>query len=91
MLICSAKTIRAWDQWTIVQEPIPSVDLMERAAGACASWITDHFPRDTPFAIFCGPGNNGGDGLALARMLVAMGWKVRTYILEGLGKASRTT
>ena len=88
MLICSAKTIRAWDQWTIEHEPIPSIDLMERAAGACAAWISDHLSQATPLSIFCGPGNNGGDGLALARMLAGMGWQVNTYYVEGFGQAS---
>jgi NAD(P)H-hydrate epimerase len=81
MLICSAKTIRAWDQYTIEQEPISSIDLMERAAEACAGWIRNNLPRDISFTVFCGPGNNGGDGLALARMLDEKGHPVRVFLL----------
>jgi ADP-dependent NAD(P)H-hydrate dehydratase / NAD(P)H-hydrate epimerase len=88
MLICSAKTIRAWDQWTIEQEPIPSIALMERAARVCTHWILDHFPPDTPLTIFCGPGNNGGDGLAIARLLAEMNRTPRVFYLDNITKAS---
>jgi NAD(P)H-hydrate epimerase len=81
MKIFSAARIREWDAFTIEHEPISSVSLMERAAAACFSWITDRFPDAKELAIFCGSGNNGGDGLALARMLLAAGWPVNVFIL----------
>lgn len=81
MKIFSAAQIRNWDAYTIAQEPVSSVNLMERAAAACYDWIVLHYPaRD--FKIFCGKGNNGGDGLAIARMLLNNGKKVTVYILE---------
>jgi NAD(P)H-hydrate epimerase len=82
MKIFSAVQIRQWDAYTILNEPISSVNLMERAAAACFSWIIKHFSSNS-FTIFCGTGNNGGDGLAVARMLLKNGYEVDIYILEG--------
>ncbi len=55
---------------------------MERAAAACCAWITKHFSIDHSFKIFCGKGNNGGDGLAIARLLIENGYRVVVYILQ---------
>lgn len=81
--IFSAEQIRRADQDTIKAEPIASVDLMERAANACVNWIVQQYTPDTSFAIFCGPGNNGGDGLAIARLLHARNYSVTVYDLTG--------
>lgn len=81
--IFSAEQIRRADQDTIKTEPIASVDLMERAANACVDWITARYAHDTSFVIFCGPGNNGGDGLAIARLLQARKYPVTVYDLTG--------
>ncbi|MEO6150161.1 MAG: NAD(P)H-hydrate dehydratase [Mucilaginibacter sp.] len=62
--------IREADAFTIANEPIASVDLMERAAKAFVGWFINHFPvKDKGITVYCGTGNNGGDGLAIARML----------------------
>lgn len=55
---------------------------MERASGRCFQWISSQPWQDRHHKIFCGKGNNGGDGLAIARMLVQSGYKVSIYILE---------
>ncbi len=81
MKIFSAATIREWDAYTIQHEPISSLDLMERAAAACVGWMTDRFQEPKECAIFCGSGNNGGDGLAIARLLLEAHWPVRVFIL----------
>ena len=80
MQILTSDQIRAWDEFTIQHEPIASVDLMERAAATCYKWIQHHF-EGKKFSIFCAKGNNGGDGLAIARMLSA-NHSVTVYILE---------
>ena len=82
MKIFSAKQIRQWDQYTIAHEPIASLDLMERAATACFEWIKKNCDLTSTFTIFCGTGNNGGDGLAIARMLQEAKIKVKVYILK---------
>jgi ADP-dependent NAD(P)H-hydrate dehydratase / NAD(P)H-hydrate epimerase len=82
MKLFSAEEIRAWDQYTIQQEPISSINLMERAAGKCVDWLERNNYTDKPFHIFCGKGNNGGDGLAIARMLSERNQSVTVHILE---------
>jgi hydroxyethylthiazole kinase-like uncharacterized protein yjeF len=82
MKILNAQQIREWDQYTIQHEPVSSIGLMERAAGKCLEWLEENNLLENPFAIFCGKGNNGGDGLAIARMLLERQCKVSVHILE---------
>ena len=82
MRILTSSQVREWDQFTIDHEPILSIDLMERAARTCTDWILQHYPSQKTFVVFCGKGNNGGDGLAIARMLTGHGIEVSVYILE---------
>ncbi len=78
--ILSVEQIRALDAWTIEHEPIASLDLMERAAHAFKNWFVEHYPnRRRPVRIFCGPGNNGGDGLAAARLLAQDFYEVEVW------------
>ncbi len=76
MNILSSEQMRKVDQLTQLNEPISSYDLMERAAQALASEITQQMGQEVPFHIICGKGNNGGDGLALARILFNNGYRV---------------
>lgn len=69
MKILSTEKIREADRYTIEHEPIASIDLMERAANALMPWLMERLNKDHKVNIFCGMGNNGGDGLALARLL----------------------
>lgn len=82
MKIFSAAQIKAWDEYTIHHEPIASIDLMERAAQECVLWLGVHLQKDKQVYIFCGPGNNGGDGLAIARLLLEKGVTIHVYIAE---------
>ena len=82
MKILSAAQIREWDQYTIHHEPVSSIELMERAAGHCVDWLEENNFLQYPFAVFCGKGNNGGDGLAIARMLLQKQCVVSVHILE---------
>src|SRR5579871_5758941 len=82
MQILSSEQIRKWDEFTIQEEPISSIDLMERAAGKCFDWLVNNHYHNRSFSVFCGKGNNGGDGLAIARMLDAAGYSVNVFILE---------
>lgn len=78
----TAEQIRRWDQFTIENEPVSSIDLMERAASRCVEWLVQHGLHKKNFLIFCGKGNNGGDGLAIARLLLQRGTPVEVHILE---------
>ena len=82
MKIFSSEQIKNWDAFTIKNEPVSSIDLMERAARAGTDWILQNFNTQKKFKIFCGKGNNGGDGLAIARMLIKSNCKVSVYIVE---------
>jgi NAD(P)H-hydrate epimerase len=88
MYILGRQQIREWDQYTITHEPIASVDLMERAALACTGWIEAKPWTEKPFFIFCGKGNNGGDGLAIARQLFLRGYSVSVFLLEAERKGT---
>ena len=82
MQLLTAAAIRQWDEYTIQNEPVSSIDLMERAAAKCVEWLDMNGFLPGAFHIFCGKGNNGGDGLAMARMLFKRNGKVKVYILE---------
>lgn len=86
--ILSAKQIRELDAYTIKHEPIPSIDLMERACRAFCSWFTTHFDTRYTVGIVCGSGNNGGDGLGIARMLLDWNYSVKVWVVEGAGRES---
>jgi len=82
MKILNANQIRELDAYTIQQEPVSSVDLMERASLAFADWFTNNFDTAKPIHVFCGKGNNGGDGLAISRILVGKGYAVQVFVVE---------
>ena len=81
MKIFPSSSIKKLDAYTIENEPIASIDLMERAATVLTKAITDRWNTETPVTIFAGPGNNGGDALAVARMMAEKGYKI--FIIGG--------
>lgn len=78
--IYTAETIRKWDAFTIENEPISSLDLMERAALRFFEKIVPIAKNYKCVHVICGNGNNGGDGLAIARMLFHAGFEVKTWV-----------
>jgi len=80
MKIFSVQQVQKWDAFTIDKEGISSIKLMERAAVSCFGWIVQNFDEFYCFKIFCGKGNNGGDGLALARLLNSIKYQVSVFI-----------
>ena len=87
MKIFRADQVREIDAYTIKNEPVRSIDLMERAASRLAGWYVRHFHTNRKVVIFAGPGNNGGDALAIARMLADRQFRVECYLLR-FGKLS---
>ncbi|MGH1435314.1 MAG: NAD(P)H-hydrate dehydratase [Lewinella sp.] len=86
--ILSAAQIRILDQQTISLEPISSYDLMERASRTFVQqYQKEYTDLDQQTLIVCGPGNNGGDGLAIARMLYEASYEVSVLVVN-LGKSS---
>ncbi|CAH0162608.1 NAD(P)H-hydrate dehydratase [Chryseobacterium sp. Bi04] len=88
MKIFTTEQIRNWDQASISNESITSVQLMERASMAVAGWISENCKNHKKVAVFCGNGNNGGDGLAVARMLYTKGFDVDVFVHDPKGKLS---
>ncbi len=82
MKIFTSTQIHELDQYTIEHEPISSIDLMERAAKAITLAIADTWTTFTPVVVFAGPGNNGGDALAVSRMLAEKGYTVSVYLFN---------
>ena len=88
MKIFTAAQIRELDKYTIEHEPIRSIDLMERVARTLTAAIMARWSVDVPVVVFAGPGNNGGDALAVARMLADQNYQVQTYLFNISGKLS---
>ncbi len=88
MKIFRCDQIKDIDEYTIKHEPVSSIDLMERASGEIFKWIESRFDRSNKFLIFVGPGNNGGDGLALARMLSLNRYIVKVIYVKFTEKTS---
>jgi NAD(P)H-hydrate epimerase len=88
MKIFTSQQIREADAYTIQNEPIAGIDLMERAANQLTNWFCNKFYPDTPVSIFVGPGNNGGDGLVMARLLSNKNYSVRTFYIKFTDKVS---
>ena len=88
MKIFTSAQIRELDHYTIEHEPIKSIDLMERAAEALTKTITELWDTETPFIVFAGPGNNGGDALAVTRKLINRGYSAKAYLFNVKGTLS---
>ena len=91
MKILSSEQIRSADDYTIKNQPIASLDLMEQAATNCFNAINNSLGekmKDQPIHIFCGIGNNGGDGLVLARLYSKAGNKVTVYVSRYSNKST---
>lgn len=82
MKIFSVDKIREADAATIKNEPIASIELMERAVNKLFGWIQNYVSADKKIYIFTGLGNNGGDGLALGRILANSGYLVEIGIIR---------
>jgi NAD(P)H-hydrate epimerase len=81
--ILPAPQIRALDSYTIEHTPITSIDLMERACRAFTKWLKERFDNTHVVGVVCGTGNNGGDGLGIARMLSESGYAVKVWVIRG--------
>ena len=82
MKIFTSAQIHELDHYTIEHEPVSSIDLMERAAQTLTQAIRDTYTPSVPIVVFAGPGNNGGDALAVARMLAEKDYTVSAYLFN---------
>ena len=88
MKIFTSVQIRELDKYTIENEPIKSIDLMERAAKALTQAIVADWSALQRVVVFAGPGNNGDDALAVARMLIERDYDVTAYLFNISGHLS---
>jgi NAD(P)H-hydrate epimerase len=85
MRVLTPEESRDFDRWAIEKLGLPSLVLMENAAIAVVDAIGERYPQARRVAVFCGPGNNGGDGFAIGRQLVTRGYHV-FLCLAGFGR-----
>ena len=88
MKIFTHSQIQELDKFTIEHEPVKSIDLMERSARAITQAIIQRWDTSVPVVVFAGPGNNGGDALAVARMLTDLDYQVQTFLFNISGHLS---
>ncbi len=82
MKLFSTKQIAELDKFTIENEPILDVDLMERAALQITNWLVPKFSNEQKIVVFAGPGNNGGDALTIARQMAELDYLCEVYLLD---------
>ncbi len=88
MKILNSLQIKVLDKQAIDKEKITSLELMEKAAYSFVEWFMDKFTYKNPIHIFCGKYNNGGDGLAIARMLLDQRYIVYVHVVNHTEKCS---
>lgn len=82
MKIFNAEQIKSWDKVTLEESKISSLDLMERASGIFTRRFMQLFEPTRPVSVFCGTGNNGGDGLVIARILSMHGYDIKVWLVD---------
>lgn len=82
MKIFTTKQIAGIDRYTIENEPIADIDLMERASLQMAGWLLKNISNKKKLFVFAGPGNNGGDALAIARLMAEKAYDVKVFLLD---------
>lgn len=90
MKIFSSEQLYEADNVTTEKQSISSIDLMERAGTQIFKWLHQRMQgAPVPIHIFCGIGNNGGDGLVLGRLMIEHGYNVKMYIANFTDKRSK--
>lgn len=90
MKIFSKEQIYLGDKLTAEKQGITSTELMERAGTQIFNWLHTRMQgAQVPIHVFCGIGNNGGDGLVIARHLITHGYNVHTYVVNCSDKRSK--
>jgi hydroxyethylthiazole kinase-like uncharacterized protein yjeF len=88
MKIFEADELKKADQATLISQGISSIALMERASQACYSEIIQLIDKEQDVFVLCGNGNNGGDGLAIARLLLNQGFRIKVFVVEFSSQAT---
>ncbi len=80
MKLFTTRQIAGIDRYTIENEPVKDIDLMERAAWEISQWLIGNCSYEQKMVFFAGPGNNGGDALAIARQMAGIGYECEVYL-----------
>lgn len=89
MYALTAKSMKYMDEYTM-DKGVPSSVLMENASRGVVSEIAERFPdTNTRVLVMCGPGNNGGDGVCVARWLLHLGYSVTLYFVGDPNRTSK--
>ncbi len=88
VIMLTSLQIKDCDTYKIENAPGSSIDLMQRAARTLTAAIVRKWGKEIPVTLFAGPGNNGGDTLAIARMLSEQGYKTNTFLFNTSDKLS---
>jgi len=86
-ILYTSEQVREFDRIAIEDQGVPGITLMRRAADACVSALKDHWPDSKQVTVYCGSGNNAGDGYIVAGILAEQGYKVLVKVvgkIEGL-------
>ncbi|MEM7557715.1 MAG: NAD(P)H-hydrate epimerase [Planctomycetota bacterium] len=86
--VLTTEQVRRVDLVAMEKYHMHSLVLMENAALSCVSWLKDRYPEQPRTLILCGRGNNGGDGLVIARHLLAAGWECHCLLLGPVNRLS---
>lgn len=82
MKLFTTKQIAILDKYTVDNEPVLPTDLMERAALQITGWLVQRFSTEQKIVLFAGPGNNGGDALAIARQMADFDYNCEVYLIS---------
>jgi NAD(P)H-hydrate epimerase len=82
MKLFTTKQISALDKYTIENEPVSDIDLMERASLQITGWLANRFSTENKMVFFAGPGNNGGDAMAIARQLADLDFICEVWLVN---------
>lgn len=82
MKLFTTSQIAGLDKYTIENEPVSDVDLMERASLQITGWLVKYFSTESKMVFFAGPGNNGGDALAVARQMAELGFICEVFLFD---------
>ncbi|MDR2910349.1 MAG: NAD(P)H-hydrate dehydratase [Bacteroidales bacterium] len=91
MKLFTSKQISELDKFTIENEPVSDINLMERAAAQVTRWLVKNFNQEQKMVFFAGSGNNGADALAVARQLAELGFICEVYTVDSGNKPSNSS
>lgn len=82
MKLFTTRQISALDKYTIENEPVSDIDLMERASLQITGWLANRYSTESKMVFFAGPGNNGGDAMSIARQMADLDFICEVWLIN---------